>query len=64
MGNEDLECTDDLSKRDGLVSLPVVCSLNIINEDNEVVCLALEVDLGLFSSLCHFCDCEGLLGVV
>lgn len=51
--NEDLESPNHLSERDGLVCLPVVCSLNILNEDDEVLVLALVVNLGL---LCwHIC---------
>ena len=53
VSNEDLERADDLSKRDGLVSLPLLCLLSIIKEDDKVLVLALEVDLGLFLSSAH-----------
>ena len=58
MGNEDLEGTDDLCERDALVILPLLESLGVIDEDNEVVLLALVVDLGgLCFSLRHDCGC-------
>jgi hypothetical protein len=47
VGDEDLERADDLCERDGLVGLPVLCRLHVINEDDEVLILALVVDLGL-----------------
>ena len=57
VSNEDLERADDLSKRDGLVSLPLLCLLSIIKEDDKVLVLALEVDLDLVCfSASH--DCE------
>jgi hypothetical protein len=42
----DLEGTDNLCQRNGLVGLPLLCLLNIVNEDDEVLRLALVVDLG------------------
>lgn len=56
--NEDLEGSNDLSERDALVCLPVVCSLNILNEDDEVLVLALVVNLGLCRHTCG--SVEGL----
>jgi len=47
--DEDLECTDELYQRNGLVPKPLLCSLYIVNHDNEVILLALEVALGLGS---------------
>jgi len=57
VGNKDLERADNLCQWDGLVSLPALRSLRVINEDDEVVLLALEVDLDLDCfSASH--DCE------
>jgi len=57
VGDEDLERADDLGERDGLVGLPVLCRLYIIDEDDEVLVLALVVDLGLLSFASgHDCD--------
>lgn len=47
VGDKDLEGADNLCQWDGLVRLPVMSSLCIVNEDNEVLLLALEVDLDL-----------------
>lgn len=49
MSDEDLERADDLSERDSLVSLPLLSRLGIVNEDDKVIVLALEVNLGLFN---------------
>jgi hypothetical protein len=49
VGGEDLEAADDLGKGDGGVALPLLNSLDVVNEDNEVLGGALEVDLGLGS---------------
>lgn len=46
MSDIDLERADDLCQRNGLVGLPFLCLLNIVNEDDEVLRLALVVDLG------------------
>lgn len=46
VGDEDLESLDDLCERNTLVGLPVLKRLGILNEDNEVILLALVVDLG------------------
>jgi len=43
VGNEDLEAVDDLSKGDALVLLPVLDSLAALDEDDEVLALALVV---------------------
>jgi len=57
VGDKDLESADNLCQWDGLVGLPALCSLCIVNEDDEVVLLALEVDLDLVCfSTSH--DCE------
>jgi hypothetical protein len=47
VGDEDLERADDLCQRDGFIGLPVLCRLCIIDEDDEILVLALVVDLGL-----------------
>jgi hypothetical protein len=66
VGDEDLERADDLGERDGLVGLPVLCRLYIIDEDDEVLVLALVVDLGLLSFASgHDCDMKyGVRGSV
>jgi hypothetical protein len=45
--DEDLEGADDLCQRDSLVCNPLFCRLCVVDEDNEVVLLALVVDLDL-----------------
>lgn len=56
VGDEDLESADDLSKRNRFVGLPLLCRLHILNEDDEVLVLALVVDLGLwYFSTSHDC---------
>ncbi len=47
MGEEDPEGGDKLGQRDALVALPLLERLGVVNEDDEVVKLALVVDLGL-----------------
>ena len=49
MGDEDLERADDLRERDALVGLPLLCRLDVVDEDDEVLVLALVVDLGLLN---------------
>lgn len=63
VGNKDLERADNLRKRDRLIGLPVLGRLDIVNEDDEVLVLALEVDLNLLDvSASHDCDVvEGLV---
>ncbi len=64
VSDEDLECAYDLSERDALVGLPVLAGFCIIDEDDEVLILALVVDLGL---LCfasgHDCGMRGGIGL-
>lgn len=45
MSDEDLEGANDIDHWNGSVRLPLVDDLCALNEDNEVVLLALEVDL-------------------
>jgi len=45
--DEDLVGGDEVGQRDRLVRLPLLEQLGILNEDDEVVLLALVVDLGL-----------------
>lgn len=59
MGDEDLEAVNDLSERDALVLLPLVDSCSALGEDNEVLVVGLEVDLGLGSVSAHV-GCEGV----
>jgi hypothetical protein len=61
--NKDLEGADNLCKWDRLISLPVLGRLDIVDEDDEVLVLALEVDLDLlYVSASHGCDViEGLV---
>lgn len=47
MGDKDLPAADDLSERNALVVLPVLDGLDVVDEDDEVLLLALVVDLGL-----------------
>jgi len=55
-GDEDLEGANNLCERDGLICLPVFGCLSIIDEDNEVIFLALEVALG---GVCFSLDHNG-----
>ncbi len=50
MRHEDVERGDELSHGDALVGLPLLEGLNIVEEDKEVVRLALVVDLGLLGA--------------
>jgi hypothetical protein len=57
--NEDLERTNELRERDTLILLPLLESLSIVDEDDEVVFLALVVDLGVLCfSPSHDCFCN------
>lgn len=47
--DEDLERGDEVRHGDGLVALPLLIKLRILNEDEEIVGLALVVDLELLS---------------
>jgi hypothetical protein len=62
--DEDLECRDEVCHRDGLVLLPLLEGADVVDKDDEVVLLALEVNLGLGSlSLSHDGRCVlGLSG--
>ena len=53
VGDEDLEAVDDLSKGNAPVLLPVLNSLSVLGEDNEVVAVALVVDSDLGSVSAH-----------
>lgn len=53
MSDEDLEAADDLGEGHALVLLPVVDSLDAVGEDDEVVLVALVVDLDLGSVSAH-----------
>lgn len=58
MRHEDLEGRDEVCESDGLVLSPLLEGVDVINEDEEVVLLALEMDLGLLSSAAnHFDGC-------
>jgi hypothetical protein len=57
VGDEDLERGDEVSVGDALVGLPVLESLNIVEEDDEIVSLALEVDLALLCAATSHDDC-------
>lgn len=55
MCDEDLEGRDEVRHGDGLVLLPLLVVGDVVNEDEEVVLLALVVDLDLRRlSLDHF----------
>lgn len=60
MGDEDLEAVDDLGEGNALVVLPALNSGGALSEDNEVLVVGLEVDLGLGSVSAHI----GCVGVV
>jgi hypothetical protein len=49
VGDEDLEAADNLCKRDARVLFPVLDGLGAVDEDDEILGLALVVDLGLGS---------------
>ena len=56
MSDEDLERADDLCQRDALVGLPLLRRLHVVNEDDEVILLALVVALDLLRfSASHDC---------
>lgn len=58
MRNKDLEGTNEVCERNALVLLPLLKRLGVVDEDDEVVLLALVVDLGLLCfSLRHDCVC-------
>jgi hypothetical protein len=63
VGDEDLEAVDDLSKRNAPVLLPVLNSLSVLSEDNEVVAVALVVDSDLGSVSAHVDVCWRGCGV-
>lgn len=50
MCEEDSEGRDEVSQRDAGVGLPLLVLLGIVKEDEEVVSLALEVDLALLGA--------------
>jgi hypothetical protein len=47
VGDKDAEERDEVSQRNALIRLPLLVELDVVNEDEEVVVLTLEVDLGL-----------------
>lgn len=49
VGDQNLEAANDLRERNARVLLPLLYSLGAVNEDNEVLGVALVVDLGLSS---------------
>lgn len=53
VGDKDLPSVDDLCQRHRLVCLPFRDGLSALDEDNEVVVLALVVDLGLLCVSSH-----------
>jgi len=53
VGNEDLEAVDNLCERNALVLLPLLNGLGALDEDNEVLALALVVALGLGGVSAH-----------
>lgn len=66
MRHEDLECRDEVSQGNGLVLLPLLVGLEVVDEDEEVVVLALVVNLDLSSGALHFdlfCGCGWCVGV-
>lgn len=61
--DEDLPAIHDLRQRDGLVGLPVLGDLRILDEDDVVVVLALVVDLCVLRIAPHGCCMVCLCGV-
>ena len=59
--DEDLESRDEVSQGDGLVVLPLLVGVEVVDEDEEVVVLTLEVDLDLSCVALHL-DCFGGCG--
>lgn len=54
-GCEDLECVEHVDQSDGLVLSPLLQLHGVLDEDNEVIGAALEVDLRLNTlSASHF----------
>lgn len=53
MRHEDLECGDEVSQGNGLVILPLLVGLEVVDKDEEVVVLTLVVDLDLSSGALH-----------
>lgn len=52
--DEDLECGDEVGHGDRLVALPLLVVVDVVDKDDEVLLLALVVDLDLSSfSLSH-----------
>lgn len=61
MGDEDLEAVDDLGEGHALVLLPLLHGLGALDEDDEVLALALVVALGLGGVSAHVGCCGGWL---
>jgi hypothetical protein len=61
VGDEDLEAVDDLGEGHALVLLPLLNGLGALDEDNEVLALALVVALGLGGVSAHVGCCGGWL---
>jgi hypothetical protein len=64
VGDEDLEAVDDLGEGHALVLLPLLHGLGALDEDDEVLALALVVALGLGGVSAHVGCCGGWLGWV
>lgn len=45
--DEDLDGADKVCQRNTLIRLPLLVRIDVVNEDNEVVGVALEMDLAL-----------------
>jgi hypothetical protein len=55
--DEDLEGRDEVRHGDALVALPLLVGLDVIDEDKEVIVLALVVDLGLSGLAASHLEC-------
>jgi hypothetical protein len=65
VGDKDLEAVDNLSERHALVLLPLLNGLDALDEDNEVLAVALVVALGLGGVSAHVgCVVSGWFGLV
>lgn len=56
MSDEDLEGRNKLSERNALVAQPGLVLLRVVEKDDEIICLALEVDLALLCAAASHCE--------
>lgn len=56
VSDEDLEGRNKLSERNALVAQPGLVLLRVVEKDDEIICLALEVDLALLCAAASHCE--------